>query len=158
MNMEQVARSLQALIMAIAVMFLCGAVISLARADEVSGPELRELGDYASHALRAQKLAKIPIPTRSLDPALYKRCNCRPRGLFLDDVLYIDPEVDLSTVIGKSILLHELVHAVQFNQRGYVNGCFEANTREAEAIRIQTQWLEEKGSAYRPLLVLSCLK
>lgn len=160
--MKQLGCCLEDALVAVVVIWLVGAGVRVAHAEEpplyvMPAAEIRELADFASSALRAPKLTDIdlPVPVRSIDPDLLKRfCNCRPVGLFFPGMLYIAPEIDLSTVKGKSIVLHELAHAVQNARHGPISACTELAARdEAEAIQIQNEWLSEQGSGYRGLFV-----
>lgn len=142
---------------------LAAGSLQLATADDgppvyvMSAAEVRELADYAAREIRAPKLAEVPVLMRAIDADLVKQfCSCRPRGLFIQGMLYVDPGVDLSTAIGKSIALHELAHAAQMNQRGPALDCIELNARELQAIKVQTQWLSENGSGFRPLFTSNC--
>lgn len=159
--MKQLGCCLEDALVAVVVIWLVGAFVRVARAEEqpplyvMSPAEVRELADFASSALRAPKLTDLPVPVRSIDPDLLKRfCNCKPVGLVIQGMLYIAPEIDLSTVKGKSVVLHELAHALQNARHGPISGCTEVAARdEAEAIQIQNEWLYEQASGYRGLFV-----
>ncbi len=157
--MRRFPEALQAAVLAVTAIAVIGSCIRLARADQevppgIANTELRELADYASRQMRKPKLVHLPALSRALDPEIARICRCKPPGLFVPGTLYLAPTVDAGTVVGKSIELHELVHAVQYEARGAAVGCFEYALREQEAIAIQTRWLIDQGSGYRPLYII----
>ncbi|MDP3194517.1 DUF6647 family protein [Tabrizicola sp.] len=54
------------------------------------------------------------------------------------------PDLDLTTAYGQSFLLHEMVHAAQF-AHGADKGARCPAALEAEAYRVQAQFLQEAG-------------
>lgn len=61
------------------------------------------------------------------------------------------PDLDLSTAYGQSFLLHEMVHAAQFGERANETAPCPA-ALEAEAYRVQAQFLQEAGLTRDALL------
>jgi len=61
------------------------------------------------------------------------------------------PDLDLTTAYGQSFLLHELVHAAQFAERADLRARCPA-ALEAEAYRVQAQFLQEAGLSRDALL------
>ncbi len=70
--------------------------------------------------------------------------GARPLALYAkgEHVLYLSYEINLGTVLGRSILLHELVHHLQRVNDVHFE-CPEAT--EAQAYQLQSQWLHEQG-------------
>ncbi len=70
--------------------------------------------------------------------------GARPLALYAKEerVVYLSDQIDLSTLLGRSILLHELVHHLQ-RANGVHFECPEAT--EAQAYQLQSQWLHEQG-------------
>ena len=67
-------------------------------------------------------------------------------GAFFPDTGRIElaPDLDLTTTYGQSFLLHELVHAAQFAEGADGRAACPA-ALEAEAYRVQAQFLQEAG-------------
>lgn len=65
----------------------------------------------------------------------------RVHGLYIAGTIYISSNCPLSDLFCQSVILHELVHAYQ-EQMDEVE-CL--GRLEAEAYRLQKQWLEERG-------------
>lgn len=61
------------------------------------------------------------------------------------------PDLDLTTVYGQSFLLHEMVHAAQFAEGADAEAPCPA-ALEAEAYRVQAQFLQEAGLGRDALL------
>lgn len=55
--------------------------------------------------------------------------------------LLLRQDVDTDSVVGRSILLHELVHALQAGNGSAVHGTGEWHRREREAYRVQARFL-----------------
>ena len=68
----------------------------------------------------------------------------RPLALYAKEehVLYLAYEIDLKTLLGRRIFLHELVHHLQVVNEGQFE-CPEA--AEVQAYQLQGQWLHEQG-------------
>lgn len=59
--------------------------------------------------------------------------------------LLLREDVDIDTAIGRSILLHELVHALQANAGPASFGTPEWHRREREAYRVQARFLSHSN-------------
>lgn len=59
--------------------------------------------------------------------------------------ILIRADVDLATERGRSILLHELVHAAQAVRGPVPYGTSEWHSREAEAYALQSHYLQQQG-------------
>lgn len=63
-----------------------------------------------------------------------------------NNTIYLHESVDLTTVFGKSVLLHELVHFNQYAMGEYARAeCMQANERLA--YQMQNQYLQDNGLA-----------
>jgi hypothetical protein len=70
-----------------------------------------------------------------------------------DATIYLDRRMDPeNNIMARSILLHELVHHVQFKlARHMAAGCDQWLMRERQAYEVQARWLFEYGVDARPL-------
>ncbi len=68
----------------------------------------------------------------------------QPLALYAKEqrILYLANEIDLSTILGGSILVHELVHHLENVDEVHFE-CPEA--AEARAYQLQGEWLREHG-------------
>ncbi len=103
----------------------------------------------------------IPIPTVQIVSAQQMPCPCM--GLFEYGTriqgygstfegharLLLRQDVDLSTPYGASILLHELVHALQAQQGAAQYGSPTWHRREREAYQVQFRFLRASGMMLR---------
>lgn len=79
-------------------------------------------------------------------PLSVDKVNSRIYGLynFQDETIYLLDSVDLNTNKGKSILLHELVHYIQY-KNGYHNRVMCKNQLEYLAYYLEAQYMQEQG-------------
>jgi hypothetical protein len=66
--------------------------------------------------------------------------------------ILLAPELDTTSPLGRSYLLHELVHAAQFRAGAHLRVRCEAEL-EAEAYRVQTGWLRIQGEFREAMLL-----
>lgn len=89
------------------------------------------------------------------------RQDCNVMGLEVAGHVYIRDDVDLDSVYGRSILLHEFVHAVQYARLGDAPDCEEKLRREREAYAVQIKAMTQAGLDTRALWItmrrLSCV-
>lgn len=85
-----------------------------------------------------------------------RACNkpCRARAIFVQgEGVFIDAALDLKgSMYDQSILVHELVHAVQHSSGrfdGDGNGCARYETEEVEAYDIQNKFLSQTDDPRR---------
>lgn len=111
-------------------------------------------------ALMAEIQYKGPAPDITLvnQHELVEICQCKNSrgGIYRDSSIYLWIGVDLDSLFGQSIVLHELQHHIQFVRHGFFRGCDEWYRREWEAIRAQNDWLSAHGSASRALFMGEC--
>lgn len=86
---------------------------------------------------------------------------CRARGLTdADGVIYLDDTLDFSQPLDASILLHEMVHYVDWAKDGPGTSCEEWVRRERRAYTIQGHALEKVGvdptPVYMALRMMGC--
>lgn len=86
-----------------------------------------------------------------------KACGkpCRVLAWFGQDaVIYLDNRVKpLRNLVARSILLHELVHHVQYVVSGNsAQSCSDWLQRERDAYKVQAAWLVERGIEATPLV------
>lgn len=80
-------------------------------------------------------------------------CGCTTGALYKESHVYLTAAVDLGSLFGLSMLVHELYHHVQFVRRGPVRGCYDWIQREMEATAVQNRWLSAHDSARHALFV-----
>lgn len=119
------------------------------RASELS-PELQK-----SLYTLAQSQTGLPLPARpptihfasQEELRLLVGCaQCRPNGLQVDEHVYVDAALDFSKDYDISILVHELVHYLQWSMAGPAKSCEEWRNREQQAFAVQTRVLEMAGA------------
>jgi hypothetical protein len=71
--------------------------------------------------------------------------DCRIRGAFINNEIYIDEALDFADPHVQSILLHEMVHYLQQAKLGEAKDCNEWLRRELEAFDIQIKELIRQG-------------
>ena len=86
---------------------------------------------------------------------------CRARGLTnVDGVIYLDSALDFADPLDASVLIHELVHYVDWMRDGPAYNCEQWMRREYHAYTIQGQALEKIGvdptSIYMALRSMKC--
>ncbi len=135
-----------------------GAVLTLALALSVvplaaRGGELSS--EHESLYARAQRETGLPLPARPPTIHVTGReelrrligcAQCTPNGLQIAEDVYIDGTLDLSKAYDASILLHELVHYLQWSEAGPAKSCDEWRDRERQAIAVQTRVLARAGA------------
>jgi len=72
--------------------------------------------------------------------------RCRPSGAQIRGDVYIDDSLDFSSAYDMSILLHELVHYLQWSVAGTAKSCEEWLDREQRAIAVQARVLAMAGA------------
>lgn len=99
------------------------------------------------HLVPQDKLREMACPGRA--------CNVRGFSIGLD--IFLDEDLDMSSVYGASILYHEALHFLQMVNLGPAKNCEEWVDRELEAYRLQNYVLEKSGA--QPVLVpaFNCL-
>jgi hypothetical protein len=88
--------------------------------------------------------------------AVVEACACRPPAFYRDNTAYLSSALDLTDVFDRSILLHELVHHVQWMAGGRAGSCEEWRRREELAHAVQNAWLAERGSPRRVIFTGAC--
>jgi hypothetical protein len=68
------------------------------------------------------------------------------------DRILIAPDLDTESTLGRSYLLHELVHAAQYRAGEHLRVRCEGEL-EREAYHLQTVWLRQQGEAREALLL-----
>jgi hypothetical protein len=95
----------------------------------------------------------VPCPEIGFSVLVDKAGLRSQAGAYFPDTGKIElaPDLDLTTAYGQSFLLHELVHAAQFAERADLRARCPA-ALEAEAYRVQAQFLQEAGLSRDALL------
>lgn len=93
-----------------------------------------------------------------VEPAILQQKACGGKCKVIawfgpDATIYIDKRMDPeNNIMARSIVLHELVHHVQYKLTGHMaDGCDQWLARERQAYDIQARWLFEYGVDARPL-------
>lgn len=66
--------------------------------------------------------------------------------------ILLAPDLDTTSVLGRSYLLHELLHAAQYHAGAEARAPCEA-ALEREAYRLQSAWLRQQGEGREALLL-----
>lgn len=101
-----------------------------------------------------QEPAPVELPIVMVVPKAAMPCACD--AAYMDEKLHIRNDIDWHDPRWLSIVLHELAHHRQFLRSGIARDCTEWMRREREALEIQTQYLEDVNSAWRPLNSYTC--
>jgi len=96
----------------------------------------------------------VEPPTILIVPAYAMPCTCE--AAYDQRKLYLKNDINWTDPRWLSIVLHELEHHRQFLRRGNAHDCTEWLDREREALLLQTAYLEEVRSGYRPAMSLAC--
>lgn len=92
-----------------------------------------------------------------VDPArVIEACACRPPAFYRDGSAYLSRALDLNDLFQRSILLHELVHHIQWVAAGPARDCYEWHRREVAAHAAQNAWLMQHGSGKRAIFTGVC--
>lgn len=70
--------------------------------------------------------------------------DCSVSAMYDSGTIYLDKDIDYNNLIDKSIILHELVHHVQWTKYGSTLDCQRWFTNEREAYKIQAKYLKSK--------------
>lgn len=95
----------------------------------------------------ADEAVKIPLPVIVSTKQEYINSRATPGAIaFYDEInapnrIYLSKDIDLMSYYGRSILLHELVHYVQFTKKTEHHTC--AAKYETTAYNLQNKWLAE---------------
>jgi hypothetical protein len=101
------------------------------------------------------------VPRHKLCVLADLRPNCKARGLTMPDgVIYLDDTLDFADAHDASVLLHEMVHYVDWAKGGPSTNCAEWLRREQRAYSIQAEALQKVGvdpsNLYLALRMMSC--
>lgn len=100
-------------------------------------------------------------PIEPLAPAVLRAIACEGEGISCENLvaqfdsrhqrILISDQLDLRDPAGNSFLVHELVHVLQYRQRGeaYTAGCEATLTAEREAYWVQNAYLSREGRSER---------
>ena len=138
-----------------------GIWVNVAEAAELTQEQATLI--YAlAHSTTGYKLPEKPptiylVPQSKLQEMACPGRTCNVRGFSIGLDIYLDEDLDMSTVYGASILYHEALHFLQMANLGPAKNCEEWVDRELEAYRLQNHVLEKAGA--RPVLVpaFNCL-
>lgn len=111
--------------------------------------------EQTSLYMRAHLETGLPLPARP--PTIHATgqddlrrligcAQCTPNGVQIAEDVYIDGALDLSKAYDASILLHELVHYLQWSIAGPAKSCEEWLDRERQAIAVQSRTLAMAGA------------
>ncbi len=70
---------------------------------------------------------------------------CAVRAALIDGEIWLDESMDMADTFNVSVLLHELVHYVQWARYGPATDCLDHRARELQAYAIQIYALERVG-------------
>ncbi len=131
------------------VICLCLAAPAKAAPCEGMADLLAFIADETGYAI------PLTCPGVSLSPDLSAALALRSQvGAFVPETgaILLAPDLDTDSALGRSYLLHELVHAAQFRAGRQEEVACEAEL-EAEAYRVQTAWLRRQGEFREAMLL-----
>lgn len=96
------------------------------------------------------------VPAKELDDLICQK-PCGAKAAQLENKIYLLDTLDMTDPMHASILLHELVHYVQWKKSGPAKDCDEHQNREAEAYKIQFAALERLGIRPPSVSVPMCI-
>jgi hypothetical protein len=110
-------------------------------------PLLIALAFEAARLLGSPPIADLPAVQVLTVPEMQRLCG-RCIGAYRRPLVMLRADVDLGTVRGRAVLLHELVHHHQemTGRGGPVHTCNRHRNREIEAIRVMHQFLQERDA------------
>lgn len=111
--------------------------------------------EHAAHLYAmAYGQAGLPLPERAPTIRLVPQAtlreiiacpDCPVRGLQIQDTVYVDEALDFANPYHASVLLHEMVHYLQWSARGEASTCEEFAERERHALAVQGHVLAMAG-------------
>ena len=77
-----------------------------------------------------------------------------------NNIVYLSNELNFAIAFDKSILLHELVHHVQYqyNLNKKTSDCLTWKSREAQAYQLQIEWLQKNKAPYSSMKVNQAMR
>lgn len=150
------------------------AALAWGAASSATGYPENTAGQRAPRALSPEQAALIyviahsrtglPLPERAPNlhftsrtelRRLYGCDACSVRGLQRGADIFLDQEIDFANALEASILLHEVVHYLQWAARGEVTTCQEWAARERQAYQIQAAEIVRAGGEGAHQLLVS---
>lgn len=96
------------------------------------------------------------VPIQKLRDKVCPGKTCAVHALQERERIYLDEALDMQDVQNASILYHEMIHYLQFANKGEAKNCTEWMEREYEAYGLQNHVLEKAGLRLLKLPRLSC--
>jgi hypothetical protein len=96
------------------------------------------------------------MPAEELDELVCKK-PCGAKAAQVEANIYLLDTLDMTNPMNASILLHELVHFVQWKQHGPAKDCDDYHDREVEAYKIQFDALARLGIRPPSVSVPMCI-
>lgn len=134
-----------------AVLLLASSALSFAEPTTPVTPERLEKLYLAAAAMSKLPLAPHPpefklLSSPELQELICKRACPSIHGAQRENIVYVDKDLDFADPFNATIIIHELVHYLQWAQLGPAMNCEDWETREDEAYRIQAYAVEQFGS------------
>ncbi len=96
------------------------------------------------------RMSSVPELRSKFNKASVYGADALAAYLPLSDQILISDEIDLASLLGRSFLVHEIVHAAQFNSRDTAaESC--VGLLESEAYRVQASYLKKHDLAEEAL-------
>lgn len=132
---------------ALLALLLAGAFTNKAHPAEIEPEQVALLYSFAyGHVgFIPEKNPVIRVVTRETMCKVAERAICHTAATEREGVVYLVDTLDLRDAWNRSILLHELVHYVQWAQHGEPPTCEERLRREYQAYEIQAKALHMIG-------------
>ena len=100
---------------------------------------------------RPEQFQTIKLTTKqALRAMLCPSESCEPRGGQVGDTIYLSEDMDFGDPFDESVVVHEMVHYIQWwkaggHRGGEARDCWENISREVKAYAIQQRVLERAG-------------
>lgn len=132
---------------ALLALLLAGAFTNKAHPAEIEPEQVALLYSFAyGHVgFIPEKNPVIRVVARETMCEVAERAECRMVAMERKGVVYLVDTLDLRNALNRTILLHELVHYVQWAQLGEPDSCEERIRRERQAYEIQAKALSKIG-------------
>lgn len=114
-----------------------------------------------AHSTSGYKLPDIApeihlVPVQTMRDMVCPGKTCAVHALQVREKIYLDESMDMQNIHSASILYHEMVHYLQYVNKGEAVDCLEWLEREYEAYGLQNHVLEKAGVKLNRMPAMGC--
>lgn len=132
---------------------LCVSTISAAANKQhqaiIPSPKMLSLLDEAKKMMnytdKLPELRMYSVSDKELQKMFCGPSKCTVTAIYTDGKMYFDQDLDINHPIWKSIILHEMVHHIQYAKVGGTVTCDMWYKKEREAYHMQAAYLRKLG-------------